>query len=786
MLKKLVTIIIMLSLLPVFLYSQDRAILKPNGEYYWIKGESKGLDKDYGGFPKGYRSEINVNKSMRLNPPVTPMNPMNLIDTLFIPGPYRNNPGTPWFGFYGQDVMVMWYECPADLYLLQVGFWCGFDTTLGGGIMEVKVVNLNWTTDQINQYLPSNDVGPLGYYEAQGNPNYGAAPFMDDPDVTGGWVALPPYQDTIPPFSTDIWSDGGVGAPVTVIVQPAPQDPIYSWAEMSLLGDPPDLSAGTLFGIAVKNASPIEWQGYTGFGVRDNYGVPLFKYYADGRNTPGPAGDYGWWVRPVPSLAFAAIVEIYGNTPPDINTFTQIYSDVNTGPFTIEANITDENPGNPDSAGVASAMIQWSTDGGTTWNDAAMTGTEPDFTGQIPTQPGNTMVTYRISATDITNQVATTVPVDFYVFEPSGANTLVIFNGFDELTGLAQDNYWPSNVSFEHDAWNYGAATDGLLENYDNVLEFWNENFGVYNDSTIRIWIEGAGNRNYFLAGQEYLGAWNGYDDTSFVAGDFIYDILGIDSSFNDISYYTPLPAEVSVGDSLPTLLLPEAGTLFGQPLADLLASVTGADSLMFNPVAIYQTNDNVNWQDGFHALSDVEVDMRVETRGIGSSWQTRHDPIVRILPTAAHRTLPAGNKIVFNAYDPVSLTTANDDSYPYWYWVGPDSANTVYQALKWFDIVLDANETGGAAPIEFALEQNYPNPFNPATTIKFSIPEASEVTLKVYDVLGREVRTLVNELRNAGSHEVNFDASNLASGMYIYSIEAGEFISSKKMILLK
>jgi hypothetical protein len=324
------------------------------------------------------------------------------------------------------------------------------------------------------------------------------------------------------------------------------------------------------------------------------------------------------------------------------------------------------------------------------------------------------------------------------------------------------------------------------LDNYDNVIEIWNENFGVYNDSTIRIWIEGAGNRNYLLAGQEYLGKWNTYDDTSFVAGQFIYDILGIDSSFNDISYYSPLPDENSVGDSIPTWNMPQSGTLFGQPLEDLLASVTGADSLMFNPLAIYQTPDNLNWQDGFHTLPDVEVDMMVETRGMGAQWKPRPTPIVRILPTMAHRTLPAGNKIVFHAYDPVSLTTANDDSYPYWYWVGPDTANTVFQALRWFDIVLDANETGGATPAKFALEQNYPNPFNPATTIKFSIPEQSRVTLKIYDVLGREVSTLVNEVRNAGNHEVNFNASNLASGMYIYSIKAGDYNASRKMMLLK
>ncbi|MDZ7626210.1 MAG: hypothetical protein U5J96_17410 [Ignavibacteriaceae bacterium] len=122
------------------------------------------------------------------------------------------------------------------------------------------------------------------------------------------------------------------------------------------------------------------------------------KFYADDNTNQLPTDDWGWWSRDM-TLCFSAVVEIYGNTPPDINSFTTIPSDVNLGPFTVDANITDENPGDPGNAGVASAMIQWRIDGGTTWNDVAMTGTEPDFTGQIPAQPGNTMVTYRISAT---------------------------------------------------------------------------------------------------------------------------------------------------------------------------------------------------------------------------------------------------------------------------------------------------------------------------------------------------------------------------------------------------
>ena len=90
------------------------------------------------------------------------------------------------------------------------------------------------------------------------------------------------------------------------------------------------------------------------------------------------------------------------------------------------------------------------------------------------------------------------------------------------------------------------------------------------------------------------------------------------------------------------------------------------------------------------------------------------------------------------------------------------------------------------AAPVSFSLEQNYPNPFNPSTKITYSIPNKSFVTLKVYDPIGSVVAELVSEEKEAGKYEIDFNASNLSSGVYFYKIEAGDFIQIKKMLLLK
>jgi hypothetical protein len=107
---------------------------------------------------------------------------------------------------------------------------------------------------------------------------------------------------------------------------------------------------------------------------------------------------------------------------------------------------------------------------------------------------------------------------------------------------------------------------------------------------------------------------------------------------------------------------------------------------------------------------------------------------------------------------------------------------------LKFVDEIPTSNEPGISLsiPQEFSLSQNYPNPFNPSTKISFSIPVSELVTLKIFDVLGKEVATLVNEKRDAGSYNIEFNAANLPSGIYMYRIKAGNYVETRRMMLLK
>jgi hypothetical protein len=109
-------------------------------------------------------------------------------------------------------------------------------------------------------------------------------------------------------------------------------------------------------------------------------------------------------------------------------------------------------------------------------------------------------------------------------------------------------------------------------------------------------------------------------------------------------------------------------------------------------------------------------------------------------------------------------------------------------RSIRWLmeNVVVGTDRNNSNLPVSFSLNQNYPNPFNPTTKIKYSVPSASQTLLKVYDVLGNEVATLANDEIQAGTYEIEFNASSLSSGVYFYKLQSGGFFQTRKMIVLK
>jgi len=173
-----------------------------------------------------------------------------------------------------------------------------------------------------------------------------------------------------------------------------------------------------------------------------------------------------------------------------------------------------------------------------------------------------------------------------------------------------------------------------------------------------------------------------------------------------------------------------------------------------------------------------------------GRNSISNHKHVMRkMLPT------PEGQSFSINLNETINLLQTIDldpiwdaDSLNIVVFVQSVTSKTVYQSetISYADLNVTGIDDESSIPFNFSLEQNYPNPFNPKTKIGFRIADFRFVSLKVYDLLGREVATPVDEYRPAGSYEVEFDASRLSSGVYLYKLSAGDFSDVKKLMLLK
>ncbi|MBX7046270.1 MAG: T9SS type A sorting domain-containing protein [Ignavibacteria bacterium] len=184
-------------------------------------------------------------------------------------------------------------------------------------------------------------------------------------------------------------------------------------------------------------------------------------------------------------------------------------------------------------------------------------------------------------------------------------------------------------------------------------------------------------------------------------------------------------------------------------------------------------TNGGTNWVAGPTLGASIwGMDFANALNGIavGGSGYT-------YMTTDGGATWNAPPRLTFNQLNAVHF---NDDGNFAW------TVGNLGLLLQYDNPLVNVTQTGTTAPEKFLLEQNYPNPFNPNTVISYQLPADGFVTLKVYDMMGREAASLVNANQTAGSYSVSFNASNLSSGVYYYKIETGDFSETKKMLLVK
>jgi hypothetical protein len=192
-----------------------------------------------------------------------------------------------------------------------------------------------------------------------------------------------------------------------------------------------------------------------------------------------------------------------------------------------------------------------------------------------------------------------------------------------------------------------------------------------------------------------------------------------------------------------------------------------------------------VSWLDAAtSAATDTMPDVWFSSRTLTSGWSTptnlTESPDV---PELILHMAPTLIKVSDNQYG-VALSRSYEVGLAPPALPGDTNPTEIFVAAYLFSPTSVGEE--GTVPNSFSLEQNYPNPFNPSTRISYTIAQSGPVTLKVYDVLGKEIASLVNEVKEAGSYTVDFNASNLANGAYFYKLQAGSFSQVKSMMLLK
>ncbi len=743
MLKKIFLIVLLFS--ASFHYSQSGAILTPDSKLIPVDGNVREVIEGTKLIPHYGKHIKNVIVSGK------PSYSKETYDTLSV-FEQLNLARNVNFGFFSQDIMVQWYVAPADMYIKAIGFTVldasGFEN---GDYLKLLLVKTDLTEEEIKGLLVNGEPTCLGHYASDSYMN-DKAPFPWW--GSGEWI---PCTEGIPEIWTeDIWSDFGDGYPITE-VQTSGDEIVYNWVVLNdALGYEPELiTRGEVFGIAIQHgglnpAQPDEER--IGF-IANKVGVPHpgFKYYSMGRNTD----DGNWWSREY-TWDFVAAVEFLFVPPPRIGV-TQLNTTLSTEPREVTATVISEYE-------TASASLLYSVDEMATWNEVTMSSMGNDtFVGTIPGMPPGTHVYYKVRATDVQGNSWEAGPFDYYIFQPKKQN-LILCNGYERSDEFLMTYYFSGKPDYldNFDIWCYGTNDGDIFSHYKNVLEITTKGpVRIYNDS-VAAWLAGSGDNNYALFGDEWLGAQVRWSFLPYGPGEFHYDILGIYDEYNDINYY------LSGDETRAYPVYPVEYSLLGGEIASALNN--SGDTLFYDPYGIYGV---ANWLDGVVFLDDVEVDFTANVVVFDIS-----------AAIGGHRTLSAGNKIVFMGFDPLFLTS---DSV----WYGTSEISPIIKTCEWFGVPVSVNDNENVAT-KFELLQNYPNPFNPTTTIKYSIPNNAGVetqdfaSLRIYNILGEEIATLVNEKQAPGEYSVQFDASGLPSGVYFYTLRVGDFTATKKMILLK
>jgi len=469
-----------------------------------------------------------------------------------------------------------------------------------------------------------------------------------------------------------------------------------------------------------------------------------------------------------------------------------------TGPYVVNAVITP-----PQGSTITYAKIFWSRNNPTITDSITMTNSGNNYTGNIPGNGAAATYRYYLKAIDNQGRVSTApggAPTNLYLFvaAPDTVKPVITHTPYTQIPKVT----WPVTVNC--------VVTDNI--GVDSVWVGWRKSFnGAYKRFNLA---HGSGNN--------WSGTFNSTNPEVAPGDTIYYRIIARDASSQQNKDSTVLYNPVIINQTTACI---GTGTISsnypfttywmdGRTQILLLAS-----EILANQGAagnIIKVGFNVITRDPA-PMNGFKVQMQHTTATtltsfVSTGWTTCYSGTYTLAGTGwqyINLTTPFNwngtsnllieicyNNSSYTSYSPVYATTATSMMVGQYTDLPSGDGCTqlttpsvlTYRANTC--LVINpatgvSNNTNGV-PVEYKLSQNYPNPFNPVTKISFDIPKQGLVTLKIYDVLGREVRTLVNEVKNAGSYTVDFNAADLSSGVYFYKLEVNGFSDVKRMMLIK
>lgn len=678
------------------------------------------------------------------------------------------------FGNLEEEMMLQWYEPGADGFVREV--WWSISSDVG----ETKEVNVRlWYPHPRLKNIPTTQLQKnMGYYRKSDDPVNLVTPFRElATDTT--WVYPLKTSDSLQyafdPLGIEAtWKKGGVNAPVQA----------YSWHVVDLLatGDTMKFLEDQLIGFTIQNTAT------SSNGVRQevtslaNPDPPFhsYKFYPRGRLS---SEDRGWWLRGDFEWGMYMVVE-YSSPPKPKITSQKLLNTAITQQRKLTTTIKTQNVSDPVD------VLLFTKIGKESWQSTSMfreSGFE--FGANVPSAVPGDSVYYYITAKDAQNRTTQSSTFGYQIHKKNNP-LLLIFNGKILPSGIVDPSIYikftmKTDFGKEpyYDFTNVSKYTlkelPALLEQYNAILEVTGEGGLVDISKYSGEWLENssslpAGKKRYYLWSDQEHGFISNYSDTIFSDNDVHVKYFGVKGIVNqDFPRKQNNFKSVTFPWQLNTTSQLQSDIIFGF-IPNYLS--TQSVTLWYHPY--YEVPLFTNLMDEIQPASNSEI--------LFSDKQS--NKVVGV------RTIDPNNRwqSYFLAFDWMALDVRGDTS------------STLYQypfldpKYKWIVDIQNIGKTfanlpgitnvenSNSIPSAFVLHQNYPNPFNPTTKIEYEIPFRQHVTLKIYDLLGKEVASLADEIKSPGIHTHNWNASNFPSGMYFYRLSAGNFSGTKKLLLLK